>query len=74
MRNLAVFAALYLLGAAATALAAVAVDEPPRRTPGSLVTIYVGTGQLAAFLFVAVVICIVGALVEWLADNWRHRH
>lgn len=37
-------------------------------------TITLGTGQLAAFLFVALVICIVGAVVEWLADNWRHRH
>ncbi len=37
-------------------------------------TIYVGAGQIVAFLFVAVVICIVGAVVEWLADNWRHSH
>ena len=37
-------------------------------------TLTLGTGQLAALLFVGVVVLCIGALLEWLADNWRHRH
>lgn len=37
-------------------------------------TLYLDTGQLILVLIVAGVIFATGALVEWLADNWRHRH
>ena len=37
-------------------------------------TLYLDTGQLAAVVFVVVVVLIIGAVLEWLADNWRHRH
>ncbi len=37
-------------------------------------TVTLDTGQIAAILFVGVVVLAIGAVVEWLADNWRHRH
>ena len=37
-------------------------------------TLYLDTGQLVLVLIVAAAIFTTGALVEWLADNWRHRH
>ena len=56
IRTLAAFSILYLLGAAATALAAVAVMNHLGGSLADWRPIYVGTGQLAAFLFVGVVI------------------
>lgn len=37
-------------------------------------TLTLDTGQLVAMVFIGVVVLIIGAVLEWLADNWRHRH